>query len=106
MAGLREKTRTCLRMTLVKDLNMHSPENYAMLIKKANPLFVEAKAYMHVGYSRERLSIESMPSFDEVKKFAEEIGKSCGYKIVDEKENSRVVLLMQKDFPGRIMKFE
>ena len=106
MAGLRDKTRTTIRMTLVKGLNMHSPEKYAELIKKANPLFVEAKAYMYVGFSRDRLSMENMPSHSEIREFAEQVGSRCGYKIVDEKENSRVVLLMQKDFPGRIMKFD
>ena len=105
MAGLAGKTRTTIRMTLVKGLNMHSPEKYAELIKKANHLFVEAKAYMYVGFSRERLKMENMPSHAEVREFAEKTGKHCGYHIVDEKQNSRVVLLMQKDFPGRIMKF-
>ncbi|MEM0230585.1 MAG: 4-demethylwyosine synthase TYW1 [Candidatus Woesearchaeota archaeon] len=106
MASLRDKTRTTIRMTLVKGLNMHSPEKYAELIRKANPLFVEAKAYMYVGFSRERLTMENMPSHKEIVNFALEIGRHCGYKLVDEKENSRVVLLMQKDFPGRIMKFK
>ncbi|MCX6709391.1 MAG: 4-demethylwyosine synthase TYW1 [Candidatus Woesearchaeota archaeon] len=105
MAELRGKTRTVIRMTLVKGLNMHSPEKYAELIKTANPLFVEAKAYMYVGYSRQRLKIENMPRHSEILEFSKEIARHSGYKIIDEKENSRVVLLMQKDFSGRIMKF-
>ena len=72
---------------------MINPEGYAKLIEKANPDFVEVKAYMCVGSSRERLTLENMPTFDEVKEFASQIGDSCGRKIVNESEISRVVLL-------------
>jgi len=106
MSKLRNKTRTTLRLTLVKNLNMVHPEDYAKLIKKANPFFVEVKAYMHVGYSRKRLQMENMPLHEEIKDFAKDISKQSGYKIIDEKKESRVVLLMQKDFKGRIMKFD
>lgn len=102
---LKKKTRTSIRITLIKDMNMINPEQYAQLIKKSDALFVEVKAYMHVGSSRERLTIKHMPLHNEVKEFALEIGKHCGYKLIDEQQASRVVLLMKKDFPGRIMKF-
>ena len=72
---------------------MENPEEYAKLIQKADPDFVEVKAYMCVGSSRERLTLDNMPSFDEVKSFAEKIGEHCGKKIVNESEISRVVLL-------------
>jgi tRNA wybutosine-synthesizing protein 1 len=72
---------------------MEQPEEYAKLIKKADPDFVEVKAYMCVGSSRERLTMENMPLFDEVKSFAEKIGDACGKEIVNESEISRVVLL-------------
>ena len=48
---------------------------------------------MCVGSSRERLTLDNMPSFDEVKEFARKIGEHCGKEIVDESEISRVVLL-------------
>ena len=83
---------------------MVKPEKYAKLIKKASPLFVEAKAYMHVGYSQQRLPLKAMPRHEEIKEFAEQIAKFSGYKIIDEKENSRVVLLMKKDSKKRIIK--
>jgi tRNA wybutosine-synthesizing protein 1 len=106
ISKLRDKSRTTLRLTLVKGLNMVNPEEYAKLIKKANPLFLEVKAYMFVGYSRKRLLIENMPMHEEIKEFAGKISKYSDYKIIDEKKESRVVLLMQKDFKGRIMKFD
>ena len=72
---------------------MEQPEEYAKLIKKADPDFVEIKAYMCVGSSRERLTLDNMPSFDEVKEFAKKIGEECGKELVNESEISRVVLL-------------
>lgn len=86
-------SRTCIRTTCVKGRNMTNPEKYAELIKKASPDFVEMKAYMCVGSSRHRLTPDNMPTFDEVKSFAQKIGENCGKKIVNESEVSRVVLL-------------
>lgn len=86
-------SRTCIRTTCVKGRNMTNPEKYAELIKKAGPDFVEIKAYMCVGSSRHRLTPDNMPTFDEVKSFAQKIGENCGKKIVNESEVSRVVLL-------------
>ncbi len=106
LSRVKEKTRTTIRVTAIKGLNMFKPDVYAEVLKKANPTFIEVKAYMYVGFSRQRLKMSNMPSHDEVKSFALEIAKYMNYKIIDEKENSRVVLLMKEDFPGRIMKFE
>nr|WP_306531397.1 4-demethylwyosine synthase TYW1 [Methanobrevibacter smithii] len=86
-------SRTCIRTTCVKGRNMTNPEKYAELIKKANPDFVEIKAYMCVGSSRHRLTPDNMPTFDEVKSFAQKIGENCSKKIVNESEVSRVVLI-------------
>jgi len=99
--SLKDKTRTVLRITLIKGMNMVEPENYAKLIEKANPLFVEIKAYMFVGSSRERLTLENMPLHEEIKKFSEEIAKYCKYELVDEKKESRVVLLMKPEDKDR-----
>ena len=86
-------SRTCIRNTCVRGRNMEQPEEYAKLIKKADPDFVEIKAYMCVGSSRERLTLDNMPTFDEVKEFAKKIGDACGKELVNESEISRVVLL-------------
>lgn len=89
-------TKTVIRLTLVKGWNMHNVEGYAELIQKAEPDCVEVKAFMLVGGSRRRLSIENMPSHIEVKGFSEKLAKVLDYKIKDEKEDSRVVLLSKK----------
>lgn len=103
---IREKSRTVLRFTLIKGLNMVYPRQWAEIIKISQPMFVEVKAYMWVGMSRERLEQKNMPLHDEVRQFALEIAKHADYKLIDEHEPSRVVLLMKDDFEGRIMKFE
>ena len=87
-----KKTRTVLRLTLIKNLNMR-PEKFALLIERAMPRFVEAKAYMHLGYSRYRLEREAMPSHEEVRKFSVELERLTDYSIMDESPISRVVLL-------------
>ena len=85
--------RTVLRTTCVKDYNMVNPQEYANIIEKTDPDFIEIKAYMYVGSSRDRLTLDNMPSVDHVTKFAESIAKLCGREIVNEAFESRVVLL-------------
>ena len=82
-----------LRLTLVKGWNIHNPEGYSELIKKADPDFIEVKGYMWVGFSRQRLKKENMPFHDEVKAFAEQVSRLTGYRYKDEQKASRVVLL-------------
>jgi len=84
---------TVMRITCVRGLNMKNVERYGIIIKKANPTYVEVKAYVHVGFSRLRLSFESMPSHKEVREFSVQITGKTGYKIIDESTESRVVLL-------------
>jgi len=85
--------RTVIRMTSVAGYNMSHPEEYARIIERSDPDFVEIKAYMYVGSSRDRLKFDNMPQSKELKSFAQEIASLCGRKIVDESPESRVVLL-------------
>ncbi len=87
------KTRKAIRITAVKGLNMSNEKEFASLLEKASPDFVEIKAYMFVGYSRKRLKEENMPLHSEVKGFAEKINNHLGYTIAGESKASRVVLL-------------
>jgi tRNA wybutosine-synthesizing protein 1 len=89
--------RTVIRITAIKNLNMLNEKEYAKLIEKANPKFVEIKSFMLIGDSRERLSFENMPSHEDIKNFGKKISSLTGYGIVDEKKDSRVVLLMRED---------
>lgn len=103
---LPEFKRTVIRLTLTKGYNMVHPELYAEMFTKVKADFYELKGYMWVGHSRARLEISSMPSHDEVRKFAQEIIRhNSELNIIDEKEVSRVILLARKDVDGRIMNF-
>jgi len=94
MSELNGKTRTIFRMNLILDLNMISPEKYAEMIKKANPLFVELKAFMSVGFARQRIEYRKMPFHKDIVEFSKKILEFLpGYKVLDEKTESRVVLL-------------
>lgn len=94
-------TRKVLRLTLVKGLNMKNPKQYAKIIESSGTHFVEAKAYMFVGSSRERLNRGNMPSHEEIRTFSEAIAKELGWKIIDEQKASRVCLIAPKDYSWR-----
>lgn len=90
------KTRKVIRLTLIRELNMEDEmlENYAKLVKKAMPNFLEVKGYVALGYSKQRLGHEKMPSHEEIKNYAKKLLKFLSeYKFLDEKIESRVVLL-------------
>jgi tRNA wybutosine-synthesizing protein 1 len=87
------QTQRVIRLTLVDHFNMKNPEIYAQLIEKAAPDFVEAKAYMYVGYSRYRMNMDNMPSFEKVMEFSHKIEKYSSYAVADSQKASRVVLL-------------
>lgn len=92
---------TVIRSTLVRDLNMGDVDGYAKLIEKAQPTYIEAKAYMHVGFSGLRLGFDKMPSHKDVYDFALRLADATGYKVLDESTDSRVVLLSKRDEPVR-----
>jgi len=88
---------TVIRITLVLGFNMKNTDDYAKLIEKANPTFIEPKAYMHVGFSRLRLGYENMPNHRQLVEFAMQLAKEIGYYKIDESPESRVVLLSRSE---------
>jgi tRNA wybutosine-synthesizing protein 1 len=88
---------TAVRMTMVKDHNMTAVEGYAKIIEKAQPTYIEVKAYMHIGFSNLRLGFDHMPMHYEVKEFATKLVEKTGYKLINEAPESRVVLLSKLD---------
>ncbi len=94
-----KKQRTCIRLTMIKDVNMIFPERYAELVLRGSPDFIEVKAYMHVGPSQQRLSKENMPLHEEVVVFSKELAKHLpDYRIVSEHIPSRVVMFAKKKY--------
>jgi tRNA wybutosine-synthesizing protein 1 len=102
--GLLQSFRcpTVVRTTLVKEQNMDLLDQYAKLVERANPTYIEAKAYMHIGFSNLRLSFERMPMHNEVKDFAAQLAEKTGYNIIDEAPESRVVLLSRLEKPIQV----
>lgn len=92
----QHRCRSVIRLTLVRGLNMDRPEDYARLISRAEPDFVEVKAYMHLGRSRARLSRESMPQHSEIMEFARSLGGALGYDLQADVPLSRVALLCSR----------
>ncbi|MBS3817364.1 MAG: 4-demethylwyosine synthase TYW1 [Candidatus Thermoplasmatota archaeon] len=95
-------TRTVVRHTLVKDWNIGWESEYADLVKRGDPDFIEAKGYVFVGDSRRRMTIDNMPSHDTIKGFAEREADLLGLETLQEKESSRVVLLGSVDSRQKI----
>ena len=85
--------RRVIRLTMVKGWNMTKAKEYARLIEKANPDFLEIKGYVHVGASQKRLPRDSMPFHNVVKEFAKDVERESGYRHKGEQKESRVVLL-------------
>jgi tRNA wybutosine-synthesizing protein 1 len=103
---INNKTRTIFRMNLIKDLNMEEKmiSDYVKLIKKANPLFVEIKGYMSVGFARKRLGYERMPTEKEMRLFCEKLVEMLGedYVLLGEHEFSRAYLIGKKEDKKRM----
>ncbi|MBI5066104.1 4-demethylwyosine synthase TYW1 [Candidatus Woesearchaeota archaeon] len=94
-----KKQRTCIRLTIIKGVNDVEPENYAKLILKGMPDFIEVKAYMWVGASRERLNKANMPLHEEVIDFTKKLIQYLpDYDIVSEHIPSRVIMCAKKKF--------
>jgi tRNA wybutosine-synthesizing protein 1 len=107
MSKLRNKTRTVFRMNLILDMNMTDEKKYAEMIKKANPMFVEVKAFVCVGFSQQRIPYNKMPYHEDIIEFSKKMLKFLPeYKILDEKKESRVLLLGKSKRDMKIKKGE
>ncbi len=89
--GLR--TRRVVRHTLVRGWNLGWVDRYAELDGIARPDFIEPKGYVYMGRSRQRLGRGNIPEHAEIRSFAAELGRRLGYPVLDESEDSKVVLL-------------
>jgi len=93
-------TRTVIRITLIKDYNTNDLliPKFAEISKRANVHFIEAKSYMHIGRSTNRLEYSNMFEMSEIRHFASEIAKQSEiYSVMDESEVSRIVVLQNQN---------
>jgi tRNA wybutosine-synthesizing protein 1 len=96
------KCPTAIRITSTRTLNMTNLDDYSKLIEKADPTYIEVKAYMHVGFSRLRLKYDCMPNYSQIHSFASQIAEKTGYKIIAESKESRVTLLSKLKKPLKL----
>lgn len=95
-------TRTVIRHTLVKDWNMGWEEDYARLDELADPIFIEPKGYVFVGDSRTRMTMDNMPSHSSIREFSARLAKRLSLELLGEREDSRVVLIGEKNAKMRV----
>jgi len=88
-------TRIVLRLTMIKGYNMNDHEGYAKIVEKAQPDFIEVKAYEWVGESRRRLPREAMPYMSDIEEFANKLSSLTGYEIKGKYKPSGAVLLVK-----------
>lgn len=97
-------TRTVIRHTLVQGWNIGWEREYAELDRIADPLFIEPKGYVFVGDSRKRMTIANMPSHASVREFGSKLGEILGLDVLNERSDSRVVLLGENDTQTSVFK--
>ena len=85
--------RTVLRLTLVNGLNFKQVEDYASLILRSDPDFIEAKSYSWLGESRKRLPSNSVIEMGDLETFAKALASQTNYRLNCVDSASRVVLL-------------
>ncbi|MDO8627271.1 MAG: hypothetical protein Q7K42_02295, partial [Candidatus Diapherotrites archaeon] len=100
------KTRTVIRVTALRGKNMDREKEWAPLILRGNPMFVEIKGYSWIGPSRVKMEEDKMPSFEEVREFSKNLAKESGYIYKDDFEHARVCLLSRPDIKDSEMKID
>ena len=92
--------RRVIRFTLIKGVNDDETllSDYAKILEKSQVDFIEIKSYMALGFSRKRLGTDNMCSHERIKDFSARIAALLpNYSIVDDDEQSRIVLLKRKN---------
>ena len=102
--------RTVCRLTLIKGKNMSNTDEYAVLLRRANPGFIEVKGVTFAGWDKETTGLtndDNVPWHEEVLLFAEQLERSLHasrssssqphYSIAAVHEHSCSVLLARTD---------
>jgi tRNA wybutosine-synthesizing protein 1 len=94
-------TRIVARHTLMKGVNMSDKhiEQFAALDNRADPDYIENKGYVFVGHSRENLSIENMPSHEDIMNFSNKIAPLTNREVLSDSRASRVALVGREISP-------
>ncbi len=93
--------RTCIRITAIQSLNMEKAEGFARLIERANPNFIDLKAFTLEAASLligKRLQVNSpggsfQPTFGALQAFAQRLSEAGPFPILEQVKKSRDILL-------------
>lgn len=104
--GTKTSQRTVFRLTLVGGFNMGEAvcAEYAELVAKGMPCFVEIKGVTYCGTSKgSTLTMKNVPFYEEVKQFVETLNdalaaRGLDYGIAAEHAHSCCILIAQKRF--------
>ncbi|CDO57684.1 similar to Saccharomyces cerevisiae YPL207W TYW1 Protein required for the synthesis of wybutosine [Geotrichum candidum] len=101
----KKSQRTVFRLTLVGGFNMEDAcDEYAELIEKGEPCFVEIKGVTYCGTSKgSSLTMKNVPFYEEVKLFVETLNRALAkrgleYGIAAEHAHSCCILMAQNRF--------
>ena len=85
----------------MKGVNMSDEHiaQFAVLDNRADPDFIENKGYVFVGHSRENLSMENMPSHDNIMDFSNKIAPLSNREVLSDSRPSRVALVGREIIP-------
>ncbi|OLS15244.1 MAG: tRNA-modifying protein [Promethearchaeota archaeon CR_4] len=94
-------SRTCIRVTAIQSLNMQKIAEYARLIERANPNFIDVKAFALEAAARligNRLKgnapVKSFqPTFRELQIFAQRLSEAGNFPILEQVKKSGDILL-------------
>lgn len=96
--------RTVFRLTLVAKMNMTGIAEYAALVRRGRPDFVEIKGVTFCGSGKTNpLTMANVPWHDDVVEFSTQLCEAIGavdgleYGVASEHEHSNCVLLARKD---------
>ncbi len=94
-------TRIVCRHTLIKGKNMseQNVREFAALDNRADPDWIEAKGYVFVGHSRENLSMENMPSHEDILDFSNALAPLTNRRVLSDSRPSRVALIGNEMIP-------
>eukprot|EP01137_Pigoraptor_chileana_P036559 Opistho-2@32385 len=92
--------RTVYRLTLVKAWNTEELTNYAALVSRGRPSFIEIKGVTFCGDSKaSSLTMENVPWHTEVVSFVQQLADQLpDYELCCEHEHSHCLLLARKEF--------
>lgn len=100
----KKKQRTVFRLTLVSGYNMDNYDEYAELVARGEPCFVEIKGATYCGTSKSNpLTMKNVPFYEEVKEFVANLNlhlkkRGLEYDIAAEHAHSCCILIAQKRF--------